>query len=76
VLDGLARAVAAVHSPRAGARLAALVAPGARARFALAAISPAAALACESGWARVEIAAHPDDTALLHVAKTLCLRAR
>ena len=66
-LDGL---VAAIHSPRAGARLAEL-APD-RARTAIAAISSAAAEACGPGWERVEAAAQPDDMSLLAVAAMLC----
>jgi uroporphyrinogen-III synthase len=74
-IDGLGAAVAAVHSPRAGQRLAALVNPAARALIAIAAISPAAARACGDGWAETAIAARPDDTALLQVAEALCSRA-
>jgi uroporphyrinogen-III synthase len=66
-LDGL---VAAVHSPRAGTRLAEL-APD-RARTAIAAISKAAADACGPGWERVEVAEKPDDQSLLAVAAMLC----
>jgi uroporphyrinogen-III synthase len=74
-LDGLAGAVAAVHSPRAGERFAALVSPSERARFAIAAISNAAARACGTGWAAMQVAARPDDTALLQVAEALCISA-
>jgi uroporphyrinogen-III synthase len=66
-LDSL---VAAVHSPRAGVRLAEL-APN-RDRTAIAAISEAAAEACGPGWERVEVAEKPDDTSLLAVAAMLC----
>jgi uroporphyrinogen-III synthase len=66
-LQGL---VAAVHSPRAGARLAELSAE--RDRTAIAAISPAAAEACGTGWERVECAVRPDDDSLLAVAALLC----
>ena len=66
-LEGL---VAAVHSPRAGARLAEL--SDARERTIIAAISPAAAEACGQGWERVESATRPDDESLLAVAAMLC----
>lgn len=66
-LQGL---VAAVHSPRAGVRLAELSAE--RERTAIAAISPAAAEACGTGWERVESAVRPDDDSLLAVAAMLC----
>ena len=66
-LDG---AVIAVHSPRAGNRLAALVHD--RSAVTIAAISAAAATACGHGWARVETAVAPDDPALLALAARLC----
>jgi len=66
-LDGL---VIAIHSPRAGARLAELA--RIRANAAIAAISPAAAEACGAGWKRVEVAERPDDKSLLALAATLC----
>lgn len=62
--------VAAVHSPRAGRRLAEL--SGARDRTAIAAISGAAAEACGSGWERIEIAGSPGDSGLLALAAMLC----
>jgi uroporphyrinogen-III synthase len=62
--------VAAVHSPRAGARLAEL--SGARHRTMIAAISPSAAEVCGGGWERVESAVRPDDESLLAVAAMLC----
>lgn len=62
--------VAAVHSPRAGARLAEL--SGDRANTAIAAISNAAAEACGPGWERVEAAAEPNDPSLLALAARLC----
>jgi uroporphyrinogen-III synthase len=67
MVDGL---VAAVHSPRAGARLAELVAN--RRRTVIAAISPAAADACGGGWERIGIAETPDDKSLLALAASLC----
>ena len=66
-LDGL---VAAVHSPRAGARLGQLAAD--RAGTAIAAISAAAAEACGPGWERIEVAEKSDDESLLAVAAMLC----
>lgn len=61
--------VIAVHSPRAGRRLAAL-APSRDARIA--AISPAAAEACGDGWRERIAAPSPDDAALLALAARLC----
>lgn len=69
-LPDLAGSVAAVHSARAGARLAALVDD--RSRTTIAAISAAAAAACGSGWGRIDVAEHPHDTALLALAARLC----
>jgi uroporphyrinogen-III synthase len=66
-LNGL---VAAVHSPRAGKRLAEL-AP-VRKATAIAAISLAAAEACGTGWQRVEAAGEPNDNSLLALAASLC----
>ncbi|HET9355688.1 MAG TPA: uroporphyrinogen-III synthase [Sphingomicrobium sp.] len=66
-LEGL---VAAVHSPRAGARLAELA--DARGTAVVAAISAAAAAACGSGWERVEVAETPNDNSLLALAARLC----
>ncbi len=59
----LAGSVALLHSPRAGGRLAELVAD--RASVAIAAISAAAANAAGPGSATIGIAATPDDTALI-----------
>lgn len=66
----LVGAVALIHSPRAGRRLAELLPQ--RSRTALAAISAAAADACGSGWERVAVAERPDDEAVLSLAATLC----
>jgi uroporphyrinogen-III synthase len=66
--------VALVHSPRAGRRLAELMAD--RASTAIAAISAAAAEAVGSGWEDVEIAEHPCDDALLALAARLCNNPR
>jgi uroporphyrinogen-III synthase len=62
--------VALVHSPRAGERLAALVA--ARGAMRIAAISPAAAAAVGDGWDMVGTAQQPNDDALLALAARLC----
>ena len=67
LLEGL---VVAVHSPRAGRRLAELA--GNRSRARIAAISRAAAEACGSGWERIEAAAEPNDNSLLALAASLC----
>jgi uroporphyrinogen-III synthase len=66
-LNGL---VIAVHSPRAGARLAELAAEHASA--SIAAISDAAAAACGEGWGDVSVAAEPNDKSLLVLAASLC----
>ena len=60
----------AVHSPRAGARLAGLVAD--RGSIRIAAISEAAASAAGRGWEACEAAERPDDGALLALAARLC----
>lgn len=69
-LDELAGGVAMVHSARAGQRLAELVSE--RGDIAIAAISQAAADACEGGWRRVEAIEAPTDGALLALASALC----
>ena len=67
LLDG---AVALVHSPAACRRLAEVAID--RGRVRIAAISPAAAAACGTGWDRCEAAAEPTDAALLSLAAKLC----
>jgi uroporphyrinogen-III synthase len=69
-LPPLAGLVAAVHSPRAGARLAELAER--RDATAIAAISAAAAEACGAGWESVEAADSPSDESLLALAARLC----
>lgn len=69
-LDALGGGVAMVHSPRAGARLAELVSQ--RSDIAIAAISPAAAAACGTGWRMIEAIDAPVDGALLELAGALC----
>ena len=67
-------AVVAVHSPRAGERLAELTdAAGiGRSSVRIAAISEAAAKAAGAGWAEVRSATEPSDGALLELAARLC----
>ena len=74
-LDKLGVAVAAIHSPRAGALFASLITPARRSAIRIAAMSPASAAACGTGWAEISISATPDDTALLACAERLCIRA-
>lgn len=73
-LDALEGQVAAVHSPRAAARLAELVERPRRATVRIAAISSAAADAAGEGWERVEAAVAPNEPALLALAARLCER--
>jgi uroporphyrinogen-III synthase len=63
-------ALALLHSPRAAALFASLVAN--RAHLRIVAISPAAAEAAGPGWAQLHIAAAPRDQALLELAARLC----
>ena len=69
-LGEAAGAVALIHSPRAGRRLAALISE--RGSISIAAISAAAVDAVGRGWARVEIADAPNEQALLALAARLC----
>ena len=66
--------VAAVHSPRAGRRLAELAGQAGidRSSVRIAAISAAAAAAAGPGWESCEAAEAPDDSALLALAARLC----
>ena len=66
-LNGL---IVAIHSPRAGIRLAELA--QSRGHAAIAAISLAAAESCGKGWERVEAASEPNDNSLLALAVSLC----
>lgn len=68
----VADAVIAVHSPRAGSRLAELIHSNDRSSVRIAAISAAAAAATGMGWAEVNSAAEPSDRALLELAARLC----
>lgn len=73
-LNRLEGAIALVHSPRAGERLAELAASGAfdGKKVTIAAISPTAASACGEGWNRRRFAPEPNDSALLALAAELC----
>jgi uroporphyrinogen-III synthase len=62
--------IALIHSPRAGRRLAELVAD--RGSISIAAISAAAAEALGDGWKEVAVADQPNDDALLALAARLC----
>ncbi len=64
--------VLAVHSPRAGKRLTALVRPEARARLSVVAISPQALAAIGDSWAVAQAASSPTDAAMLALALELC----
>jgi uroporphyrinogen-III synthase len=72
MLERFERAVLAVHSPRAGERISALIPTERRSAFRLVAISQAAASASGDGWASISVSTHPDDTALLTLAESLC----
>lgn len=61
-----------LHSPRAGSRLAALVAPKGRGGLSVIAISPAALAAAGNGWAGATSAPSPTDAAMLALALELC----
>lgn len=65
-----AGAIALLHSGRAAALLAALVAD--KARLSIAAISPRTARAAGPGWRAVAVAPLPRDQALLELAAKLC----
>jgi uroporphyrinogen-III synthase len=69
-LNRLEGAVALVHSPRAGRRLAQLA--RGRENTAVAAISAATAEACGGGWQEIAVAEHPSDDAMLSLAASLC----
>lgn len=66
----LPQAVALLHSPRAAALFASLVAD--RATIAVAAISAAVRAAAGAGWRAVAVAQRPADAALLAAAVKLC----
>lgn len=74
LLTDLPPCVIAIHSPRAGERLGALM-PAGRGDHMLAAISRAAADMAGTGWREVHVSPAPDDTALLRIASALCKNA-
>lgn len=67
-----AGSVLLVHSPRAGELLARHVGPGLRRSLHLIAISPAALVACGTGWASAQAPDKPDDERMLALAVRLC----
>ena len=69
-IDRLGHCVVAVHSPRAGARLAELVQD--RGDISIVAISTAAARAVGTGWQTISAATEPNDEAVLALAVRLC----
>lgn len=71
-LEDLRDQVAALHSPRAGTRLAELIDEQTRTTIRVAAISQGAADAAGPGWADVQVASEPTDSALLALARSLC----
>ena len=74
-LAALAGGVALLHSPRAARRLATLMdaAGFARSLIAIAALSPAVAMAAGGGWSAIWSASVPSDEALVRlVAETVC----
>ncbi len=73
-ISAIQGAVVAVHSPRAGARLAEVAARAGLdiSATALAAISSDAARAAGAGWEQVLTAGEPNDGALLALAARLC----
>jgi uroporphyrinogen-III synthase len=73
-LPSLDELVIAVHSPRAGTRLAEL--SDDRSSATIAAISDTAAAACGEGWDEVSISAEPNDKSLLALAASLCHKSR
>jgi uroporphyrinogen-III synthase len=71
-IESLRGQVAMIHSPRAGKRLAELLPEQQRGDVRIAVISQAAADAAGGGWADVQIASVPTDSALLALARGLC----
>lgn len=60
------------HSPRAGARIAALTPSHRRGKLDILAISAAAAKAAGAGWREVHVAPAPTDSAMLALALQIC----
>lgn len=75
-LSDLVGSIALVHSARAGRRLAELIDTAGidRAAIAIAAFSPAIAVAAGNGWAAIASAATPDDAALFAAAGSIADR--
>jgi uroporphyrinogen-III synthase len=71
-LRALRGQVAALHSPRAAARLGELADAALRSTIRVAAISDAAAASAGRGWEELAIAANPNDGDLLALAARLC----
>jgi uroporphyrinogen-III synthase len=70
--DATPGSILLVHSPHAGARLAAQMPEDQRAGLHLIAISPAALAACGAGWASAQTPALPQDDEILALALRLC----
>lgn len=68
-------AVLLAHSARGAARITDLVG-SARGHLSIVAISPAAADGAGGGWAKIAVAEHPDDAAMLAAAYILCQKER
>ena len=62
--------IALIHSPRAGTRFAELTPDHSATQII--AISPAAALACNTGWAAIHIAERPREHAMLECLARVC----
>lgn len=71
-IDAITGQVAAIHSPRAGERLAALLDEATRATVRLACISEGAAAAAGDCWDGKQAADRPTDAAVLALAARLC----
>lgn len=72
IADAVPGAILLVHSPRAGERLADRIAQTARPSLHIVAISPAALVACGTGWASAQAPARPGDDEMLALAAGLC----
>ena len=75
-IDDIAGQTAAVHSPRAAARLSQLLGDEVKSTVRLACISEAAAAAAGKAWKANAIADKPTDEALLALAARLCEKRR
>lgn len=61
-----------LHSPRAAARLASLIAPDRRAHLTIIAISKATIDAAGQGWEQAHTAEQPDEGSMLALARQIC----